>query len=106
MKEEGVIEEYAIARGMALVFWAEPVPTYDLDVLVFLRTEERAIVSLDPIYDWTTKRGYVADAEHVVIEGTPVQFIPAFNALSDEAVQSAETVRYLSVSAASSDPNT
>jgi hypothetical protein len=35
MKDEGVFEDYAISGAMALVFWTEPVPTYDLDVLVF-----------------------------------------------------------------------
>ena len=34
MKAEGVVEEYAIAGAMAVVFWTEPVPTFDLDVLV------------------------------------------------------------------------
>ena len=34
MKDEGVFEDYAISGAMALVFWTEPVPTYDLDVLV------------------------------------------------------------------------
>ncbi len=27
MKDEGVIEDYAVAGAMAVVFWAEPVPT-------------------------------------------------------------------------------
>ena len=33
MREEGVIEDYAIAGAMAVLFWAEPIPTYDLDVV-------------------------------------------------------------------------
>jgi len=36
MKREGVVSEYAIAGALALLFWSEPVATYDLDVLVFL----------------------------------------------------------------------
>ena len=36
LKADGVVEDYAVAGAMALVFWAEPVPTYDLDVLAFL----------------------------------------------------------------------
>ena len=34
MRDEGVIEDYAIAGAMAVLFWVEPIPTYDLDVLV------------------------------------------------------------------------
>jgi hypothetical protein len=29
MKDEGVIEDYAIAGAIALAFWTEPVATYD-----------------------------------------------------------------------------
>jgi hypothetical protein len=45
MKAEGVVEEYAIAGAMALVFWTEPVPTWDLDVLVFLPSAQGPLVS-------------------------------------------------------------
>ena len=36
MKVHGVVEDYAVAGAMAILFWTEPVPTFDLDVLVFL----------------------------------------------------------------------
>ena len=35
LKREGIVSEYAIAGALALILWAEPVVTYDLDVLVF-----------------------------------------------------------------------
>ncbi len=34
LKASGIIDQYAIAGAMALMFWIEPVPTFDLDVLV------------------------------------------------------------------------
>jgi hypothetical protein len=40
MKAEGVVVEYAIAGAMALVFWTEPVPTFD-------KRRERAAMLLD-----------------------------------------------------------
>lgn len=40
LKRTGVVEDYAVAGAMALVFWTEPTPTYDLDVLVFLPEQE------------------------------------------------------------------
>ena len=49
MKAEGVIDEYAIAGAMALVFWTEPVPTWDLDVLVFLPARPGFLVNLEGI---------------------------------------------------------
>jgi hypothetical protein len=94
MKQEGVISDYAIAGAMALLFWIEPIPTFDLDVLVFLPVESGPIVSLDPIYRWAERSGYPAKQEHVVIAGVPVQFMPAHNALADEAIEHAATLEY------------
>jgi hypothetical protein len=65
MKAEGVVEEYAIAGAMALVFWTEPVPTWDLDVLVFLPPATGPLVSLEGVYAWASARGYALDKEHV-----------------------------------------
>ncbi len=94
MKGSGVVEDYAVAGAMAMIFWAEPIPTFDLDVLVFLPGDEATIVSLAPLYDWAAGRGYTAQAEHVMIEGVPVQFLPAHNSLAEEAIDRAATVDY------------
>lgn len=97
MRGEGVIEDYAIAGAMAVLFWAEPIPTYDLDVLAFLPATTGVIVSLAPIYEWADRRGYTVDKEHVIIEGIPVQFLPAHNALADEAIETAVTKSYYEI---------
>src|SRR5438093_5658477 len=94
MKDSGVVEDYAVAGAMAMVFWAEPIPTYDLDVLVFLPADQATIVSLAPLYDWAAGRGYATQAEHVIIEGVPVQFLPAHNSLAEEAIDRAVTLEY------------
>ena len=94
MKDEGVIEDYAVAGAMAILFWTEPVPTYDLDVLVLLPASPSPIVSLDPIYKWTEARGYSASEEHILIEGVPTQFLPSPSRLAHEAIESAETLDY------------
>ena len=94
MKTASVLEEYAVAGAMAIVFWTEPVPTYDLDVLVWLPASSGPIVTLTPVYEWLSDRGYRPDGDHVVIEGLPVQFLPAHNSLADEAVRTAATLLY------------
>jgi hypothetical protein len=94
MKQARVVEDYAVAGAMAMVFWTEPVPTFDLDVLVFLAEDAGPIVSLAPIYDWTAARGYSTQAEHVILEGVPVQFLPAHDELADEAIERAATLQY------------
>jgi hypothetical protein len=94
MKREGVIEDYAVAGAVAILFWTEPVPTYDLDVLVFLPASTGPLVSLDLIYRWTEAHGYTAKDEHVLIEGVPTQFVPSPSELADAAIQTAETLDY------------
>jgi hypothetical protein len=94
MKAEGVIVEYAIAGAMAIVFWTEPVPTWDLDVFVFLPSGPSPLVSLDGIYRWTGARGYPVHKEHVIIEGVPTQFLPSPGPLADEAIEAAATLEY------------
>ncbi|PYT05639.1 MAG: hypothetical protein DMF49_13455 [Acidobacteria bacterium] len=88
MKATGVVEDYAVAGAMAVAFWTEPLPTFDLDVLIFLPGEQQSpIITLEPIYRWASERGFLLQAEHVLIEGVPVQFLPAYNALADEAIE-------------------
>ena len=94
MKAEGVITEYAIAGAMAIVFWTEPVPTFDLDVLVFLPEDSKPLVSLERIYSWTSAHGYASAREHVILSGVPTQFLASPGALGDEAVESAATLEY------------
>jgi hypothetical protein len=97
MKAEGVIEEYGIAGAMAMVFWTEPVPTFDLDVLVLMPSAEGALISLQGIYRWADSRGYGAQHEHVLIEGLPTRFIPAPDPLAREAVAAAAEIDYQGV---------
>jgi len=97
MKAEGVIEEYAIAGAMAIVFWAEPVPTFDLDVLVRLPQQGGDLVRLEGIYRWAMARGYAAQDEHILVEGLPTQFLPSPDSLAREAVSSAAEVDYQGV---------
>jgi hypothetical protein len=94
LEQRGIITNYAIAGAMAIVFWIEPVATYDLDVLIFLPESESPIVSLEPIYRWAAERGFRTDREHVIIEGIPVQFLPAHNELADEAIQTAVSMNF------------
>ena len=97
MKAAGVLRDYAVSGAMALVFWTEPVATYDLDVLVWLPSSEGPIITLDAVYRWFAARGWHAHAEHVMVETIPVQLLPAHDALADEALETAVTLDYSGV---------
>ncbi len=92
--KKGLVERYAIGGGIAVLYYAEPVLTYDLDVFCVLPVEREEVITLSPIYKYLQKKGYKTDGEHIVIEGVPVQFIPAYNKLVKEALHEAVEIKY------------
>lgn len=99
LEHEGVFARYAIGGAMGATFYVEPLLTFDLDVFVLLPTTSGGLVSLGPIYDAVRARGYIEQAECVLIEGVPVQFLPAYNALLEEALTDARETLYEEVPA-------
>jgi len=94
---QGIIKAYAIGGGIAATYYIEPVLTYDLDIF-FIPAKEGLDV-LAPIYDYAKERGFSTQTETILIEGFPVQFIPAYNDLVREAVENAATLKYRDVEA-------
>jgi len=99
LEREGVFTRYAIGGAMAATFYTEPVLTFDLDVFVLLQSSGTGLVSLAPIYDALRTRGYKEEQECILIEGVPVQFLPAYNALIEEALAQAREIDYEGVPA-------
>ena len=93
----GLIKAYAIGGGIAATYYIEPILTYDLDV--FFIPNREGLDELAPIYDYARARGFAFQAETILIEGFPVQFIPAYNDLVREAVADAATLKYRDVEA-------
>src|SRR4051812_11431637 len=89
LKERGLIHDYAVFGAVAQAFWDEAIPTFDLDVLVLLGPVENVLAPLQQIYRWAAELGYRVQAEHIVINDIPVQFLPAPDGLAEEAVQAA-----------------
>jgi len=99
MRDEGTFKSYAIGGGIGVLFYIEPLTTFDLDVFVLLADDPGPLVSLSPIYSWLQQHGYTPRGEQVVIEGIPVHFIPAYNPLVVEALQEAVEKPYANVTA-------
>ena len=94
MKEDGVIENYAIGGAIAAMFYIDPFATEDLDIFFAIRDAEGVIDFLSPIYEYLTKRGYQVEGVMINIEGWPVQFLPLYNPLVEEAVEQANETEY------------
>jgi hypothetical protein len=87
MQADGVIGKYAIGGAVGATFYIEPASTYDLDIFIrFEKAPGSPLVSLDPIYEYLQKRGHKVEGTHIMIEGWPVQFLPADDDLSGEAL--------------------
>ena len=89
-----VVSRYAIGGAMGATFYIEPLLTFDLDIIVLLPETRTGLLTLTPLYDALRAKGYAEEGECVVIEGVPVQFLPAYNALLEEALQEAREMPY------------
>lgn len=94
LERKGIMSRYAIAGAMGATFYAEPVLTFDLDVIVILPETRAGLLTLTPLSEALREKGYAEEAECVVIEGVPVQFLPAYNALMEEGLREATEMQY------------
>ena len=90
--ETGIIEKYAIGGGIAHFYYIEPSVTYDLDIMIRLKPVSNNLAPLSEIYAWAEINNYEIKEEHVIIENIPVQFLPEYNSLIEEAVEFAEEI--------------
>lgn len=98
LERDGVLSRYAIGGAMGATFYVEPLLTFDLDVIVLLPETESGLLTLAPLYEALRAKGYAEEAECVVVEGVPVQFLPAYNALLEEALREARETPYQATS--------
>ncbi|MBA4147776.1 MAG: hypothetical protein H0X66_06640 [Verrucomicrobia bacterium] len=90
MKADGVVGKYAIGGAVGATFYLEPFATIDIGIFVaFKQTPDSLLVSLSPVYDYLTARGYTLEGEYIVVEGWQVQFLPPGNPLEEEALEQA-----------------
>ena len=92
--QEGLLKDYAVGGAMALLFYSEPALTYDLDVFCLLPDQASKLITLEPLYAWFRAHGFQEEREHVIIGGLPMQLIPAYNTLVEEAIREAQTKDY------------
>jgi hypothetical protein len=94
LERDRVIGRYAIGGAMGATFYVEPLLTFDLDVFIVLPQTQGGLLTLSPLYAALRERGYQEEGECVIIEGVPVQFLPAYNILLEEALEHAASTLY------------
>jgi len=90
MLSANVIADYAVFGSVAQMRYTEAVVTMDAAMLIVTQ-QHGSIDELSPIYEFCTSRGYAPEGEAIRVGDWPVQFIPASNPLTVEAVCEAET---------------
>ena len=95
LKQAGVIEDYAIGGAIAASFYIEAVNTEDVDAFLFMSPSEGALLlTLTPIYDALKKLGGIVEKEYVRFGEWPIQILPAYKPLIEEAIKNAASVKY------------
>lgn len=89
-----VIPSYAIGGAIGASFYIEASATQDVDIFVVLPKSPGGLLTLDPIYDALKALGGGVKDEHIWIGTWPVQILPAYNPLVEEALAQAVDVPY------------
>jgi len=109
LERDGVFSHYAIGGAMGAIFYTEPFLTFNLDVFTRNGAAHENALHFNNAKPAVTDRRY-RDALHargyeenenecVIIEGVPVQFLPAYNSLVEEALSQAQETTYEGVPA-------
>jgi len=103
LEKQGVFSRYAIGGAIAATFYTEPFLTFDLDVFAtnwgepnFQPEDEHDVRGrrwVDCIGRVVTQSS-VREIASQCIKGVPVQFLPAYNALLEEALREAQEIMY------------
>jgi hypothetical protein len=93
MLAAGVIKNYALFGAMAQMRYTEAVATLDADVLVAVASPERMDV-LAKVYEFCAQRGFGAEGDAIRVGAWPVQFVPVFSPLTQEAMEQADTADF------------
>lgn len=86
IRDEGILADFAIGGAIAASFFTPAVATEDLDIFAFLKPSASGLLVLTPLYDRLQQLGGRIANEYVVIGKWPVQILPAYTPLVEEAV--------------------
>ena len=97
METLGVIGKHAIIGSVAIIYYAGPISTDDLDICFLHGLRTTQIFSMRAIYEYLQSKGFQPVDFTVLIGGVKVQFIPSTGPLSDEAVSTSTEVTLFGV---------
>jgi len=91
----GIIKDYAVGGGYAVMYYDIPVTTYDLDVLVILPSED----DFHKLYEHFRRNGNKIEDVYIFIGDMPVQFLPNYiSPLFNSAIEESNVIEFEGVS--------
>jgi hypothetical protein len=97
LRSAGLIEDYALGGALAAIYYVEPFTTYDADIF-FIPADKTLGAGVPAIYNHLEAQGWRVEREHLLVKDFPVQFLAA-SGLTDEAVRTANPIKYAGVPA-------
>jgi predicted nucleotidyltransferase len=91
LEDEGIIQQPTIAGSVALMYYAQPMYTDDLDMFCYL-PNQGILTDLEPIYKRLAELGCTINNMYIRIEGVNVLFMIPETLLEKEAVQNAAAI--------------
>ena len=86
----GIIKDYAIGGGYAVMYHGIPYSTFDLDVLVVLGSDE----DFQRLYSHYRQKGNKIEDVYIYIADMAVQFLPSYiSPLFNNAIKEAQRIR-------------
>ena len=97
--EQRELEDYVIGGGVAVLYYSEPVLTYDFDLFCVFPSQQGLLLDPAPVFRALRQQGYLFGKEdRIMIEGIPVQLLPVTDGLVAEAVAHAAPITISGVS--------
>jgi len=91
IKDAGIIQDYAIGGGYAVMYYDLPISTYDLDILVLLLDEK----DYHKLYEHFRAQGNKIEDVYIFIDDMPVQFLPNYiSPLFNQAIIEADLIAF------------
>ncbi len=78
---------------MAFIYWAEPFETKDIDVFAMLPTTAAGLLHVAPVWEYLVAHGGVPEGQFIRVGRLLIDFVPACDALDEEAIAEAVSVR-------------
>lgn len=92
LEQEEIIEKPTIGGSVAIMYYAQPVKTDDLDIFCYIRNRG-LLCDLGPIYKRLEELACKVEDLYINIRGVDVQFlVPANQPLVEEALENAASV--------------